>query len=846
MYTQCPDCSTSSRVTAEVLKQAAGKVRCGGCGSAFNALEYLSESMPERPAAREPESPLPKLTPEPPQGDESLPKAISAEQSAALLKTLDELAGSDIRIEDTGIEWRVLDDDEIPEPTDDDMEAIAKDNEIVLDELLDESPTPVDQFLTKTPNDIDASEIFEESANAPAQTPVDELRFDDNTPLPDDFDLDDESSYLPESPESPGYELETSADVSFESEPAETPDESVPELALGDPDEWADILGEFSEPLEPFVPPLDAELSALEEIEPLDVHEAEPALVGVTDTPLDMDTQFALQAEAMGIDLSGVHAPPTEKPDEEVLEETNESAEAIFGDEPGGTPRIEPAGEAPEVELTVESGDESELEASDDTGEASELETSGETGEESELEASDEADEASDIELTDEADEASELELTDEADEASELELTDEADEASELELRVEADEASELETSGETAEESELEASDDTGEAPELELTGEADEGEEASVESLADDADTAVRAFDEPDENEPAPLEFGSVEKAMAELEEQSDVFDKGFFGAAGEAGAEDEAEAEYDEPLGNSDDELPASEEISHFVPPQTEEEQTLNLMIDQELLSFAVEDDDGFASTIVISEKDAESKAVSGKQHPMASEDSSAGFESIVMEGEFVRSALDAEKRATDIAAAAALSEQAKATEEAEREAAGRTRKRGMLAAAIALALLLIVQVVHQSREALATIPAFNDAVGPLYRAIGKPLSPTWDVTGWRFEARRDILDEDADKLTVISRIGNTSDKPLPYPLINIALTDRFEETIGNKTLDPAEYLTDDLDPRKLVQPGNNFTAVMSIESPSDEATGYKLQACYRLTDARLRCHVPDFR
>ncbi len=357
----------------------------------------------------------------------------------------------------------------------------------------------------------------------------------------------------------------------------------------------------------------------------------------------------------------------------------------------------------------------------------------------------------------------SQLEASDETGEAPELDLTDETGEESVLEASDETGEALELDLTDESGEESVLEASDETRGASQFEPTAEADEKEGPSVDLAADDADTAVRAFDDSDENEEAPLEFGSVKKAMAELEEQSDVFDKSFFGAAGEV------EPENDKPLEDTDDELPPSEEISHFVPPQTEEEQTLNRMIDQELLSFAVEDEDGFASTMVISEKDTENKAVSGKQHPMAGEDASAGFESIVMEGEFVRSALDAEKRAVDIAAAALLSEQAKATAEAERETAGRGRKRGMLAAAIALALLLIVQVVHQSREALATIPAFNDAVGPLYRAIGKPLSPTWDVTGWRFEARRDILDEESDKLTVISRIGNTSDKPLPYPL-----------------------------------------------------------------------------
>ena len=44
---------------------AAGKVRCGGCGHAFNALEYLSESMPHQPAPQEQEEALPELKPEP-------------------------------------------------------------------------------------------------------------------------------------------------------------------------------------------------------------------------------------------------------------------------------------------------------------------------------------------------------------------------------------------------------------------------------------------------------------------------------------------------------------------------------------------------------------------------------------------------------------------------------------------------------------------------------------------------------------------------------------------------------------------------------------------------------------
>lgn len=46
MYSQCPECQARFRVTAEALRAARGTVRCGRCGSAFDALERLSDSIP--------------------------------------------------------------------------------------------------------------------------------------------------------------------------------------------------------------------------------------------------------------------------------------------------------------------------------------------------------------------------------------------------------------------------------------------------------------------------------------------------------------------------------------------------------------------------------------------------------------------------------------------------------------------------------------------------------------------------------------------------------------------------------------------------------------------------------
>jgi predicted Zn finger-like uncharacterized protein len=54
MYSQCPECLTRFRVTADALRAARGTVRCGRCGSAFDALPSLSDALPTTPDAPAP------------------------------------------------------------------------------------------------------------------------------------------------------------------------------------------------------------------------------------------------------------------------------------------------------------------------------------------------------------------------------------------------------------------------------------------------------------------------------------------------------------------------------------------------------------------------------------------------------------------------------------------------------------------------------------------------------------------------------------------------------------------------------------------------------------------------
>ncbi len=682
MYTQCPECDVAFRVTAEVLRQAAGKVRCGGCGIAFNALEHLSEEKPQAPVRKEPEAQLPELTPEPqPELEaDTPPKSISAEQSAALLKTLDQLAGSDIRIEDTGIEWRVLDAD--PEA----------------------ESGPEEEPAADTSTDTGSLRFFIEEESDEAEI-VEEMRFDDNTPLPDDFDSDEASISAAE----PGPVVVEEAQVADDLEDAQV------DLVFGEADEWEDLLGDIDEAKsgeEPEPEPViedrfeEENFAEADDLVLLGGDEASDAV----DRPLDMDTQFAIQAEAMGIDLSGLHASvdDEEKPD-----------------------NVE---EGPDV-------DEDEPETSIDE----------------DLIAA-----------------------------AFETEAAQEAVEDVEEELE-------------------ELEELEDEFEQ----------EPEEDAQDELGDDIEEE--------------LEENLDEEVEAELDDD----------------IEEEIKEELEDEVGDTD---PSDE---HVVPEMTEEELTINMMIDQDLLSVAVEDEDGFASTIVQKQPDKKVEGeIGSNKNPAKPKKAEPLFETIVMEGESVSGELEREKLSRDRTAqnreSALQSIRSKRDSDKSEYRERNWPSIGMVAGALVLLLLLAFQFMHQSREALATIPAFNNAVGPAYRALGKPLTPTWDISGWRIEQTTGSLEDTEQLLTIYSRIANRSDKALPYPLVHLSLTDRFEDIVGSRVLDPGEYLASNADPRKPVAPGNTFFAVMSIDTPSAEATGFKLNVCYRLASGDLRCAIEDFR
>jgi predicted Zn finger-like uncharacterized protein len=634
MFTECPECSIGFRVTAKVLQQAGGRVRCGGCGHAFSALDHLTEELPGadlQDDAPPPESDADDLT-----SDEKF-----RETSRQLLKTLSELAGpEEVRIEDTGIEWHVVDDEE------DDEEIAAAAEVTDLEEFAADIAAADDEEV------LELAEDDEEIAADAAPTEA-ALTSGDEEPT----------------------DLAASEDAEAWNELLDDDDEDT---VAGD-----DIPLEVEEELAA----IHSELSAKEEPEPVDI-----------------DSQFELQAEAMGLEISGTH----------------------------------------EI-------------------------------------ADDEEDIAAEDEVEDE-------EI------AAEAEVIDVEDE----------------ETAADAAptEDEEI-AADDTFTVD----AAEEDQDEVAAEEAAEEDEDEIAAAYAGTEAKEEIAAAF-TPDAEMIELSIEGP-----------------------DDAPGNAPEYTPADE-----LPEPSREEMTINEQIDQELLAIADQDKD-FTATIIGLEN----------AEKMFEEDAPE-VETIIMEGDVVRGAMEREREKEKRERALKRFDKAGNLIDsymARRAVRGGRRSTdplgyGVIAGVACLVLLLAGQVVHANRQSLSTSGLFNQTIGQVYRMLGNPVTPEWSITGWQFEATNGSVADDKDVLTIYSRIGNKSEQPLPYPLVHVSLTDRWEEIIGSRVLEPSEYLAGDLNPGQPVIPGENFTAVITIDEPSVEATGFKLNVCYRVSPGRVRCATEDFK
>jgi len=163
---------------------------------------------------------------------------------------------------------------------------------------------------------------------------------------------------------------------------------------------------------------------------------------------------------------------------------------------------------------------------------------------------------------------------------------------------------------------------------------------------------------------------------------------------------------------------------------------------------------------------------------------------------------------------------------------ERERRNYLSKRWGLASA-GLGLLLVIQLVHFNRDALARSPTFGSVISKVYSGFGVKLSPHWDLNAYELRQWGAAAEPgDSGTLRVRASVFNSADRAQPYPLLRLTLQDRFGGRVGSRDLEPREYLHVPPFANELLGAGKRVDADIAIVDPGKDAVGFEIDVCLR--------------
>ena len=163
-----------------------------------------------------------------------------------------------------------------------------------------------------------------------------------------------------------------------------------------------------------------------------------------------------------------------------------------------------------------------------------------------------------------------------------------------------------------------------------------------------------------------------------------------------------------------------------------------------------------------------------------------------------------------------------------------------RRRWPWALGIAFLMLALgAQVVHGRRNELVLNPAIGPLIAQVYSLLGMSITAQTDLA--TYELRQWGAASDATqpgRLLLRASIVNRAVYAQPYPLLRLALQDRFGTTVGLRDIEPADYLPG-TGTGSLLEPGQRADAEIRIVDPGKDAVGFEMDVCLPMSGA-VRC------
>jgi hypothetical protein len=121
----------------------------------------------------------------------------------------------------------------------------------------------------------------------------------------------------------------------------------------------------------------------------------------------------------------------------------------------------------------------------------------------------------------------------------------------------------------------------------------------------------------------------------------------------------------------------------------------------------------------------------------------------------------------------------------------------------------------------------------------YSQIGADLPASASLSSYQLR-QWGVTGEPASSGTLRLRasILNSAAQFQPYPLLRVALLDRFGNRIGGRDFGPAEYTPNTS--AKLIGPGDRVDTTLDILDPGGNAEGFEIDVCLRDSERKIHC------
>jgi hypothetical protein len=153
----------------------------------------------------------------------------------------------------------------------------------------------------------------------------------------------------------------------------------------------------------------------------------------------------------------------------------------------------------------------------------------------------------------------------------------------------------------------------------------------------------------------------------------------------------------------------------------------------------------------------------------------------------------------------------------------------------------LVLCLAAQLVHHYHGDLADTALLRAPLTAIYRSLGQPLEPRWDIASYEVRQLGASSEGAAPgDLVVRASISNRAKRVQPLPLLRVVMQDRFGNRVAARDLQPAEYLGRGAPQVSLIAPGQRVDVQVAFQDPGQAATGFEIDACMARRDRTVSC------